>query len=1204
MRDLRAHPRRVPSRILETPSPALAPGPSGRPIRPPRGRCGETLPSRILVVDDDARVARPLIEVLKYQGHEVTHAESGEDALVRLAAERFDLVLLDVKLPGLSGTETCIRIRERHGAALPVLLLTAFPDNDLVRAGYEAGADDFLHKPVDLPHLVLKVKACLRFKALHDEMDGHRAFAQARARDLARLHDIGRDWSLIAEPEEFNRMVTGRLAALTGVPICMLALYDPVTRTLEAALPVHGLPDEVAKKMRYPLRPEYGAAWTIMSGRAYVSNHAKSDPRLIQEAIQVTNAESMVLVPMISEGEPLGIIAAINKPGGFTDGDVQLLTIFAGPAASFLRSRQIFDRQRKHAVRLERVTALVGAMAGETGRTSLARLVVERIHADLGYDRAAVYSSDARGRNMRLEAEAGEPGTDDDKHAELLRWALRSATPLQAPPSADGFEMAVPVHAGNDTLGVLDLRRRGAGTMTEEEVNLLTALAGQLALALQKADGLARTERLAGQLTTLYDLGLETTTLRDLRSLFVKGAEEAGRLIKADHTSVMRLDDSDRTLRIFAAWSRDSSTETFDTPMFRLGEGVAGRVARDQRAAMVNDTKDHPDFVTRRNPVSRLLCVPLTYYEQGGESPAVFGVLNATRRPGADPFTVEDLEYLTRFASQLSIAVSNSMAFAAEKERSEQLALVNTLLREISGTLSRERIMDTAVRRIQEAFQYPVVAISVADYEAGTYRLNAVATRTPWRDDTRSFAIHSGICGRAYRDKQTVHVPDVAKDPDYIALVPSTGSEVAVPIRAGEDVIAVLNVEKAETGGFDHGQVITLQTLADGIGVVLRNADLYQAVEATNAKLVELDRMKSELVNIVAHDFRAPLAGVLGHAELLEWRPDAPREERIEEARSIIHAATHMANLVEKTLKTSRLESGQLPFDFGVFDLASMTKDVVMRQPERRTHPLVVEGVRAGPDPVLGRPRAAGRGPREPDLERGQIFARRRARLHRGEPRPRHRRAEGVRPRGRHRGRGLQPPVPRLLAGAHAAHGQDPGLRPRPLHLRPHRARARRAARGPERPRQGLRVLVHGARVRGRGPVPAAAHPRGRGRRGHAARSPARGRRARLRDPRRGRRRRCRGGRAAPGPGGGGGGPGHAPAGRGRSRGAAQGEPGHRGRAGLRPRRARRARGPLGALRGVRAPAPRPRPPGPRVRFPQAEALRSGSTRGLLGEIE
>jgi CheY-like chemotaxis protein/anti-sigma regulatory factor (Ser/Thr protein kinase) len=112
--------------------------------------------------------------------------------------------------------------------------------------------------------------------------------------------------------------------------------------------------------------------------------------------------------------------------------------------------------------------------------------------------------------------------------------------------------------------------------------------------------------------------------------------------------------------------------------------------------------------------------------------------------------------------------------------------------------------------------------------------------------------------------------------------------------------------------------------------------------------------MKSELVNIVAHDFRAPLAGVLGHAELLEWRPDAPRADRIEEARSIIHAATHMASLVDKTLKTTRLESGQLPFEFGVFDLAAMTRDVAMRQPERHTHPLVVEMSDEDPMPCWG----------------------------------------------------------------------------------------------------------------------------------------------------------------------------------------------------------------------------------------------------------
>src|SRR6185503_1000502 len=97
----------------------------------------------------------------------------------------------------------------------------------------------------------------------------------------------------------------------------------------------------------------------------------------------------------------------------------------------------------------------------------------------------------------------------------------------------------------------------------------------------------------------------------------------------------------------------------------------------------------------------------------------------------------------------------------------------------------------------------------------------------------------------------------------------------------------------------------------------------------TNARLVELVRMKSELVNIVAHDFRSPLAGVLGHAELLEWQPDAGRDERVDQARAIIRAATHMANLVDKTLKTTRLETGHFPFEFGVVDLGAAVREVV-----------------------------------------------------------------------------------------------------------------------------------------------------------------------------------------------------------------------------------------------------------------------------------
>jgi signal transduction histidine kinase len=216
----------------------------------------------------------------------------------------------------------------------------------------------------------------------------------------------------------------------------------------------------------------------------------------------------------------------------------------------------------------------------------------------------------------------------------------------------------------------------------------------------------------------------------------------------------------------------------------------------------------------------------------------------------------------------------------------------------------------------------------------------AVASKEPRAKSKFPAPLRGGVTGRAIREKRTVLVPDVTQDPEYITLFPSLRSMLSIPILSGDDVVAVLSVGSEQRRAFDRGLVITLETLADGVGIILRNAELYQAVERTNARLVELDRMKSELVNIVAHDFRAPLAGVLGHAELLEWKPDDPRDRRVEQARAIIQSATHMANLVDKTLKTTRLETGHFPFEFGLVDLAATVRAVVARFPRSGRHTL------------------------------------------------------------------------------------------------------------------------------------------------------------------------------------------------------------------------------------------------------------------------
>src|SRR5262245_36473744 len=115
---------------------------------------------RILVVDDDPQIRRVMRVTLTGQGYEVDDAKNGESALEKLRAQRFDLVLLDMNMPGMSGLETCREIRARSEIA--VIILTVRDSEDDKVAALDAGADDYVTKPYNAPELLARIRAALR----------------------------------------------------------------------------------------------------------------------------------------------------------------------------------------------------------------------------------------------------------------------------------------------------------------------------------------------------------------------------------------------------------------------------------------------------------------------------------------------------------------------------------------------------------------------------------------------------------------------------------------------------------------------------------------------------------------------------------------------------------------------------------------------------------------------------------------------------------------------------------------------------------------------------------------------------------------------------------------------------------------------------------------------------------------------------------
>lgn len=157
-----------------------------------------TVPAAILIVDDDGQNRRLLQALLGHEGYVTRSAESGEGALAAIADDPPDLILLDVMMPGLDGRQVARAVKaDPASSKIPIIMVTAQTDREALLAALDAGAEDFLSKPVDRAELWLRVRNLLRLKHLGDLLEDHQltleAEAQTRTAELqARTADMQR----------------------------------------------------------------------------------------------------------------------------------------------------------------------------------------------------------------------------------------------------------------------------------------------------------------------------------------------------------------------------------------------------------------------------------------------------------------------------------------------------------------------------------------------------------------------------------------------------------------------------------------------------------------------------------------------------------------------------------------------------------------------------------------------------------------------------------------------------------------------------------------------------------------------------------------------------------------------------------------------------------------------------------------------------
>jgi signal transduction histidine kinase len=273
---------------------------------------------------------------------------------------------------------------------------------------------------------------------------------------------------------------------------------------------------------------------------------------------------------------------------------------------------------------------------------------------------------------------------------------------------------------------------------------------------------------------------------------------------------------------------------------------------------------------------------------------------------------------------------------AAEREASarRELAAFNTAI--LTGVAAED--LDTSIRLMTGAIgrdlQYEAFTILLRDGDdlvvKGMYGMPFYEERIPKG---------TGVTGTVAATGRPLIVPDVTSHENYIQVEPEMRSEMAAPMRIGDELIGVLDVESRTPAAFDEAAMGVLMRLADQIALVAHSNRLLSQQRETMRRLQELDQMKSDFIAITSHELRTPITAIRGFVKTLLRNQDRLSSDQVGSFMQIIDRQSgRLARLVEDLLFVSRIEAGTIQFQIEQVDLAEFLAETAETLgPERRS---------------------------------------------------------------------------------------------------------------------------------------------------------------------------------------------------------------------------------------------------------------------------
>ncbi len=430
-----------------------------------------------------------------------------------------------------------------------------------------------------------------------------------------------------------------------------------------------------------------------------------------------------LLVPLVRHGRPLGYVELWEARHDriFTKREIQLAETLAGSVAAALENATLYQEARRQAEQMRLVNEVGRDVGGILDVDALLKQVSQRLETAFGYYHAEVGLIEGRDIVVPARSDARRNGRRDSRDASfpevrlrlagpgIMAWVARHSEPRLAPDVlADSeylpdslfpetrAEAAVPLIAADRTIGVLDVQSDRLGGLGKDDLTILQAISGQLAVAAENArlysEARQRAEEVSALLATTMDMSssVELNTRLDVIARFAR------RLVDADSCIIYKVAPDGRHLRSLII--HDNFAEQISAYTIALGEGLTGMVALTGQAELVNRADLDPrskTFPGTPTTPDNLLAAPL---QLGGRTIGVMAVY----REGLRGFTLHDLNLVSSFAAQAAVAIENTELYQGLKERA------NSLQAAYNELAAMDRRKDEMVQNISHELRTPL----------------------------------------------------------------------------------------------------------------------------------------------------------------------------------------------------------------------------------------------------------------------------------------------------------------------------------------------------------------------------------------------------------------------------------------------------------------------------------------------------------------